>query len=72
MQGLALQDVLIADALANGTIEVEAMHNDRINSDYWAVRDKDGTIEVFLSEQEAEDRIAAVLEMVAQGQSHVA
>ena len=52
--------VAIAQALETGTLTVREEFSQRLQECYWSISDQHGTIEVALTRQEADERIAEI------------
>lgn len=57
---LSSSDLAIAEAIAADTIRVNECFSERLQEAYWAIEDHHGLIEVALSADEADARIAAI------------
>ena len=57
---LSSTTVAIKMAKNNGTLRVEECFNSRLGIPYWAICDEGGLIEVAMSKDEAERRIASL------------
>lgn len=63
MKSLAIQDLIIAQAIKSETLAIKAC-NGRFGA-FWSIEDQCGLIEVHVTEKEARDRVADIRERVS-------
>jgi hypothetical protein len=55
-------DLAIRSASQTGSLTIRRCFNERLGSEYWAIEDETGLIEVAMTRAEAEARVASTVE----------